>query len=331
MFFAATHKGKKAGMRGASSFAAAVAAIGALYGAEAFAPAPVASLRLRGASSATALPRGTHAPCVMQAPEASEARGDRRELLDRGAKTVFAAAFAPLAGALLHPSAAHGFSVPAGAVQGGKAGATMSDFLQGVVLQCENLDDEVAFWTQGLKMKVLRRTTGSVVVGFGAEALGQEKGGHFALELVRSPSAESNRAKVKLEMTLPSRTNLIIDAEEAGGSVMPSWFGTTQFVSLKSPNGFLVRIETSKQKEVAYPINAVAIQTDDVPKTAKEISEMLGMKPDDGFVLPFSDPKSKTLRFIDSSGTAQNVALVVEPLDAAPPPQVRVSFKASNM
>lgn len=302
---------------------AVVVALAPLYGADAFAAAPASHLKLRGAA-----PRGSHVSryaslhkrCVMHASESGSSRGDRRELLERGMNAALVAAIAPLSVAL-HPPEAQAFPVPAGAVQGGKAGA-MSSFFQGVVLQCQNLEDEVAFWTQGLKMKILRRTAGSVVVGYGAEALDQEKGGHFSLELVRAPPAEANNAKIKLEMTLPTRTNLIIDAEEAGGSVMPSWFGTTQYVSLKSPSGFLVRIETSKQKEVAYPVNAVAIQTDDVATTAKEISEAFSMKPDDGFVLPFSDPKSKTLRFIDSSGTAQSVALVVEPLDAAPPPQV---------
>lgn len=299
-------------MRSLLHLAAVVAALGPLYGADAFAPAPFSHVKLRG--RAAPLHR-----CLMQSGERGDSHADRRELLERGMKAALVAAVAPLS-----RTEANAFSVPSGAVQGGKAGA-MSSFLHGVVLQCQNLDDEVAFWTQGLKMKVLRRTAGSVVVGFGAEALDQAKGGHFALELVRSPPTEANDAKIKLEMTLPARTNLILDAEDAGGSVVPSWFGTTQYVSFKSPNGFLARIETSKMKEVAYPINAVAIQTGDVTKTAKEFSETLGMKPDDGFVLPFSDPKSKTLRFIDNSGTAQSVALVVEPLDAAPPAQVMKS------
>jgi len=30
----------------------------------------------------------------------------------------------------------------------------MSNVLQGAVLECENLEDELAFWIQGLKMKV---------------------------------------------------------------------------------------------------------------------------------------------------------------------------------
>ena len=66
-----------------------------------------------------------------------------------------------------------------------------------------------------------------------------------------------------------ARTNLIIDAEEAGGKIQPAWFGTSGYTDFASPSGYLVRIETSKDKTVAYPVQGVTIQSEDVSKTAK--------------------------------------------------------------
>ena len=208
-------------------------------------------------------------------------------------------------------------AVPAGAMQGGKPG-NLPSVLQGLVLQCQDLESEIDFWTKGLGMKVLRRTRGSVVVGYGPESLALEKGGHVSLELVQASSAAASPAKVKLELSLPARTNLILDAEEAGGKVQPAWFGTTGYTSFESPNGFLARIETAKAKQVPYPVKAVAIQSANVAATAKELTTLLQLSPDDGFLLPFSDPTSKTLRFISGKAASQNVALVVEPLDVLP-------------
>mmetsp|Transcript_54238 Transcript_54238/g.79503 ORF Transcript_54238/g.79503 Transcript_54238/m.79503 type:complete len:414 (-) Transcript_54238:52-1293(-) len=243
----------------------------------------------------------------------------RRELLESGKKMMLLTTLAPL----FEPTAAHAFTVPAGAMQGDKS-AEMSNVLQGAVLECENLEDELAFWIQGLKMKILRKTAGSVVVGFGPESLDQEKGGHFSLQLVqaRGNGGSTSTGKLKIEMTLPARTNLIIDGEEAGGKLEPAWFGASGYIVFVSPSGFLVRIEPTKQKTVAYPIKAVAIQTDDVAATSAQVVALLAIKPDDGFQLPFTNAKSKTFRFIESEGVGQNVALIIEPLDAPPPAQM---------
>jgi len=282
----------------------------------AFAPAPHLVLRSEAAAgSCSAQSRRSALHCVMMT--AGE-RSDRREVLESGKKMALLSLIAPL----LQATSVGAFSVPAGAMQGGKVGE-MPSVLQGAVLQCENLEDELAFWTQGLKMKVLRRVGGSVVVGYGSESLVLEKGGHFSLELVQARAAVTASApKLKVEMVLPARTNLIIDGEEAGGRLEPAWFGTSGYIVFSSPSGFLVRIETTKEKEVAYPIKAVAIQTDDVGAMSASIGSMLKMQPDDGFQLPFSSPKAKTFRFFEKEGVAQNVALIIEPLDAPPPAQM---------
>ena len=81
-------------------------------------------------------------------------------------------------------------------MQGGKPG-NLPSVLQGLVLQCQDLESEVDFWTKGLGMKVLRRTRGSVVVGYGPESFALEKGGHVSLELVQASSAAASPAKVK--------------------------------------------------------------------------------------------------------------------------------------
>jgi len=242
----------------------------------------------------------------------------RRELLENAKRAALLTGLAPL----FEATAAEAFSVPAGAMQGGKAGE-LDGFVQGLVLECENLEDELAFWTQGLKMKVLRRSSGRVVVGFGPESLSlQENGAHFSLELVQARGESKSRTNVQLQLKLPARTNLIIDAEEAGGKIQPVWFGTSGYTAFATPNGYLVRIETTKDKTVAYPVQGVSIQTEDVTKTAKELSEMLSIQPDDGFLLPFSDPKSKTLRYMSADKGGQRVTLQVEPLNAPPPPQM---------
>jgi hypothetical protein len=44
-----------------------------------------------------------------------------------------------------------------------------------------------------------------------------------------------------------------------------------------------------------------------------------------GFQLPFSDPKSQTLRFIETGkdgNIGQAICLIIEPLNAPPPPQM---------
>merc|ERR1719183_3179794 len=248
--------------------------------------------------------------CAMQA-DAPDLAFSRREMLSR------AAAVGLLVAPVVHAVPVSAMAVPAGAMQGGKPG-NLPSVLQGLVLQCQDLESEVDFWTKGLGMKVLRRTRGSVVVGYGPESFALEKGGHVSLELVQASSAAASPAKVKLELSLPARTNLILDAEEAGGKVQPAWFGTTGYTSFESPNGFLARIETAKAKQVPYPVKAVAIQSANVAATAKELTTLLQLSPDDGFLLPFSDPTSKTLRFISGKAASQNVALVVEPLDVLP-------------
>ena len=101
-------------------------------------------------------------------------------------------------------------------------------------------------------MKILRKAAGRVVLGYGAESLEQEKGGHFSLELVQATQETKSSSKLKIELTLPvckhskvsasilinlqradfeifsqARTNLIIDIQDAGGDLLPAWFGTT--------------------------------------------------------------------------------------------------------
>ena len=258
------------------------------------------------------MPRACCARALSQgAPDQAVFDALVRQMLSR------AAAVGLLVAPVVHAVPVSAMAVPAGAMQGGKPG-NLPSVLQGLVLQCQDLESEADFWTKGLGMKVLRRTRGSVVVGYGPESFALEKGGHVSLELVQASSAAASPAKVKLELSLPARTNLILDAEEAGGKVQPAWFGTTGYTSFESPSGFLARIETAKAKQVPYPVKAVAIQSANVAATAKELTTLLQLSPDDGFQLPFSDPTSKTLRFVSGKAASQTVSLVVEPLDAVP-------------
>lgn len=72
-----------------------------------------------------------------------QSRMDRRQLMENGKQMLVVSSFSTL----FQPLPVAAFSVPAGAVQGGKAG-DLPNFLQGAVLECQNLEDEVAFWTQ---------------------------------------------------------------------------------------------------------------------------------------------------------------------------------------
>jgi len=74
-------------------------------------------------------------------------------------------------------------------------------------------------------MKILRKAAGRVVLGYGAESLEQEKGGHFSLELVQATQETKSSSKLKIDLTLPVgeqtlkvsasiRINLFINLEE---------------------------------------------------------------------------------------------------------------------
>lgn len=125
----------------------------------------------------------------------------RRDIMESAKRGVLLTGLSPL---FQFGTAAEAFSVPAGAMQEGKVGE-MDGFVQGVVLECENLEDELAFWTQGLKMKVLRKSAGRVVVGYGAESLSQEAGAHFSVELLQAREGSKSLANIQLQLRMPAQ------------------------------------------------------------------------------------------------------------------------------
>ena len=172
------------------------AVCGCLQSAGAFSPVPQPMLRLTPAGfCSSASLRDPHASSVTMA-----ARHTRRELLESAKRGVLLTGLSPL----FHASATEAFSVPAGAMQGGKVGE-LDGFVQGVVLEGANLEDELAFWTQGLKMKILRRSAGRVVVGYGAESLSQEAGAHFSVELVQARGESKSLANIQLQLKMPAQ------------------------------------------------------------------------------------------------------------------------------
>ena len=183
-------------MRGIVGVMAALC--GCMQSAGAFAPVPQPMMRLTPAGFCSSA--SLRDPRASSVTMAARSWHTRRELLESAKRGVMLTGLSPL----FQASATEAFSVPAGAMQGGKVGE-LDGFVQGVVLECENLEDELAFWTQGLKMKVLRRSAGRIVVGYGAESLSQESGAHFSVELVQARGESKSLANIQLQLKLPAQ------------------------------------------------------------------------------------------------------------------------------
>jgi len=236
---------------------------------------------------------------------------DRRSVLGAVPAFVIGTAF---------PSDA--FQVPAGVVQQGKAAGETDLFLQHAVLDVEDLGAEVAFWTKGLGMKVLRKRAGTVFVGYGPESLDVEGGGHFALELTEKDEAAGAASGMqRVELLLRYTPALLVDAEEFGGSILPRWFGTANFVEVASPAGFVARISyTDKGQPSPYPVRALVQKVPDVGKAKAFLTSGLKLAPGGGFQLPFIGGDSATVQVKGQGGEGVGVALVVEALPKEGPP-----------
>ncbi|KAJ1477935.1 hypothetical protein T484DRAFT_1819310 [Baffinella frigidus] len=127
--------------------------------------------------------------------------------------------------------------------------------IRSLALLVPELSEELPFWTDGLGMKVLQSSAGKAVLGYGPEGQGSASGGHFAIELFEDAD-ESIKPPVgwqRMEVVLPYTTNRVLNVEEAGGKLLPRWFGTANFVevgALPGSQGACERAE-SETKVVA--------------------------------------------------------------------------------
>uniref|UniRef100_A0A7S4V1T4 VOC domain-containing protein n=1 Tax=Guillardia theta TaxID=55529 RepID=A0A7S4V1T4_GUITH len=209
--------------------------------------------------------------------------------------------------------------VPAG--RGGSlAPAALDDGMKGVTMEVDDLEEEAEFWIKGLGMREIRKNAKSVVVGYGSDRM-VEGGGHFTFELVQAGEERKTAETQRVEIELPNIPYLISRAQEAGGTLIPRWFGTASFTDLLSPSGYTVRIFMNKDKSnIPYPIKSVSFMAEDVQKSAEALSKSLGMKPVSSFPFPFIGDGAKSLRFQD-----ENVVLHIEkfPKDLQPPKDLR--------
>mmetsp|Transcript_9215 Transcript_9215/g.30745 ORF Transcript_9215/g.30745 Transcript_9215/m.30745 type:complete len:274 (+) Transcript_9215:274-1095(+) len=113
--------------------------------------------------------------------------------------------------------------VPAG--RGGSlAPAALDDGMKGVTMEVDDLEEEAEFWIKGLGMREIRKNAKSVVVGYGSDRM-VEGGGHFTFELVQAGEERKTAETQRVEIELPNIPYLISRAQEAGGTLIPRWFG----------------------------------------------------------------------------------------------------------
>jgi hypothetical protein len=103
----------------------------------AFSPSPSLVLRRVEMSCESFESRRSLGKWVMNTEKrvTKEKRMDRRQLMENGKQMLVVSSFSTL----FQPLPVAAFPVPAGAVQGGKAG-DLTIFLQGAVLECQNLE-----------------------------------------------------------------------------------------------------------------------------------------------------------------------------------------------
>uniref|UniRef100_A0A7S4ULP1 VOC domain-containing protein n=1 Tax=Guillardia theta TaxID=55529 RepID=A0A7S4ULP1_GUITH len=249
-------------------------------------------------------------------------RGSPSLQMNLGRREVMHKASQLMAGLLVTKAVGVGaFTVPAGArVEQAKGPEDFTAFLQGVTMEVDDLEEEAEFWIKGLGMREIRKNAKSVVVGYGSDRM-VEGGGHFTFELVQAGEERKTAETQRVEIELPNIPYLISRAQEAGGTLIPRWFGTASFTDLLSPSGYTVRIFMNKDKSnIPYPIKSVSFMAEDVQKSAEALSKSLGMKPVSSFPFPFIGDGAKSLRFQD-----ENVVLHIEkfPKDLQPPKDLR--------
>uniref|UniRef100_A0A7S0HK09 VOC domain-containing protein n=1 Tax=Hanusia phi TaxID=3032 RepID=A0A7S0HK09_9CRYP len=214
------------------------------------------------------------------------------------------------------------FTVPAGAlVEKAKGSEDYPAFLQGVTMEVNDLEEEAEFWIKGLGMREIRKSAKSIVVGYGSDRM-VEGGGHFTFELVQSNEEKKASETQRIEIELPKIPYLLSRAQEAGGTLVPRWFGTASFTDFLSPSGYTVRIFMNSDKSnIAYPVKSVCFMAEDTQKTAEALSKSLGMTKVSSFPFPFIGDGAKSLRFQD-----ENVVLHIEkfPKDFQPAKDARL-------
>lgn len=169
-------------------------------------------------------------------------------------------------------------------------------FVQHAVFKVQNIEEEIKFYTQGLGMKVVRQRevngARNVFVSYGEESLRAKDGGYFSLELVYDPKApigySSGGPFQYLGITLPSTLAMVAyKTDDAGGTVVPHWFGTRDFMEVTSPCGTTVRVKEGKRRD---PFSVLAFGTQYPDKTRAYFHDVLGMKDQDAGLLKILGP-----------------------------------------
>eukprot|EP00903_Cladosiphon_okamuranus_P020987 g19279.t1 len=194
-------------------------------------------------------------------------------------------------------------------------------FVQHAVFKVPDMDEEVKFYTKGLGMKIVRQRevngARNVFVAYGEETLANKDGGYFSLELVYDPKAPPGYSSggpfqylgLSLDSTLAT---IAYKVDAAGGTVVPHWFGTKDFVEVTSPSGTTVRVKEGKRRD---PFSVVAFGTQYPDKATAYFHNVLGMKEQDAGLLKVLGPLAgDALRL---SGYDKNgVSVALNPVDS---------------
>ncbi|CAM9464285.1 unnamed protein product [Discosporangium mesarthrocarpum] len=170
-------------------------------------------------------------------------------------------------------------------------------FIQHAVIQVDDMDAEVQFFTQGLGMQVVRqREVGgsrNVFVAYGPESLASKGGGYFSLELVQEakggPRVFAGGGPFRyLGLTLPEKLAMVgYKVDLAGGTVVPHWFATRDFAEFTSPSGVTVRVKEGKRRD---PFTVVGFASAQPERATKYFRETLGMKEQGDSILKVLGP-----------------------------------------
>ncbi|CAM9272067.1 unnamed protein product [Ectocarpus sp. 13 AM-2016] len=194
-------------------------------------------------------------------------------------------------------------------------------FVQHAVFKVPDMDEEVKFFTKGLGMKVVRQRevngARNVFVAYGDESLQNKDGGYFSLELVYDPKAPPGYSTggpfQYLGLTLSSTlATIAYKVDAAGGTVVPHWFGTKDFVEATSPSGTTVRVKEGKRRD---PFSVVAFGTQFPDKATAYFHNVLGMKEQDAGLLKVLGPlagDALRLSGYDKAG----VSVALNPVDS---------------